>query len=104
MVSFSCLLRSNMTARRPIIRPETTDSRGKLGIPERRVVIVEELDERGYGGRISGVRGGCEKRKSRIKSPRMGEFSRTSGLESGLPSFLGSSRCPFRKISSMHLR
>ena len=122
-VFFLCVLRNNTTASKPINRPEKRDSTGKPGIPNGRVVTVavvvvasiidvsvvvtvtvEELDKLGCGGSTSDGRGGCEKSKSLIRFPRMGEFSRTSGLESGLPSFRGSIRCPFKNMSSMNFR
>lgn len=90
----------------PRITPSRMDSGGNPGMPGGwdALVVVVVVVEFGYGDSISGDLGGCEKSKSRIKSPRVGEFSRTSGLESARPSFLGSSRCPFRKMSSMNLR
>ena len=48
----------------------------------------------GCTARSIGGRGGCAKSKSRLRSPSIGAFSRTSGRGSGRPSVRGSSLSP----------
>ncbi len=90
-------LRKKTTLSKPKATPSPmlTNENAGMGrnlVPLVVVVTVVVFAGKGYNGSTSGARGLCVKSKSCIKSPKSGEFSRTSGLESGLPSLFGSRR------------